>query len=386
MNAYLDNSATTRPYDEVIEAMAEAMKNRFGNPSALHKMGVEAENDIKACKKVLLKSLGNPEGDVLFTSGGTESNNLAILGTARRLMKRKPHIVTSMTEHKSVLESFKALESEGCRVTYLPVDANGLVSAEAVLAAVSDETALVSLMWVNNETGIIQPIEAVSKGLKKLKNPPIFHVDAVQAYGKLKIDLKRINIDLLTGSGHKIHGPKGIGFLYFRKGVQLKPLVYGGGQQMDLRPGTEIPLALLACSVAIEKTFEDFDAKALHMATLREKLREGIMTALPMVSANTPVDFPIAPHVLHLSFPDIRGEVLLHALETEGIYVSIGSACNSKVKKYSHVLEAMKLSTSHKEGAVRFSLSTASTEEEIQYAIEQVKRHYTLLHDIIKGR
>lgn len=386
MNAYLDNSATTRPYDVVIEAMADAMKNRFGNPSALHKMGVEAENDIKSCKKVLLKTLGNPDGDVLFTSGGTESNNLAILGTARRLMKRKPHIVTSLTEHKSVLEAFKALETEGCRVTYLPVDSSGLVTAEAVLEAVTDETALVSLMWVNNETGIIQPIEAVAKGLKKFKNPPIFHVDAVQAYGKIKIDLKRVGIDLLTGSGHKIHGPKGIGFLYFRKGVQLKPLVYGGGQQMDLRPGTENTFGIIGLQHAIEKTFEDFDSKVLRMAALREQLREGIMNALPMVTANTPVDMPIAPHVLHLSFPDVRGEVLLHALEAEGVFVSIGSACNSKVKKYSHVLEAMKLSTSHKEGAVRFSLSTESTEEEIQYAITQVKRHYTLLHEIIKGR
>ncbi len=386
MKAYLDNSATTRPYDEVIEAMSEAMKNRYGNPSALHKMGIEAENDIKSCKKAVIRALGNPDGEILFTSGGTESNNLAILGTARRLAKRKNHIITSVTEHKSVLEAFKVLESEGYQVTWLPVSHEGVVSAEAVLAAVTDQTALISIMWVNNETGVIQPIEEIAKGLKKLKQPPIFHVDAVQAFGKLKIDLKRVGIDLLTGSGHKIHGPKGIGFLYLKKGLQLKPLVYGGGQQMDLRPGTENTYGIVGLESAVNKSFEDFEAKLVHMAGLREKLRVGIMSALPLVVANTPKDLPTAPHVLHLSFPDIRGEVLLHAMETDGVYVSIGSACNSKVKKYSHVLEAMKLSTSHKEGAVRFSLSTETTEVEIEYAIEQVVKHYTSLFEIIKGR
>lgn len=386
MKAYLDNSATTRPYDEVIEAMSEAMKNRFGNPSSLHRMGIEAENDIKSCKKTILKALGNPDGDILFTSGGTESNNLAILGTARRLSKRKNHVVTSVTEHKSVIEAFKVLESEGYEVTWLPVDQYGVVSAEEALAAITEKTALISLMWVNNETGVIQPIEAIAKGLKKLKQPPVFHVDAVQAFGKLKIDLKRTGIDLLTGSGHKIHGPKGIGFLYLKKGMQLKPLVYGGGQQMDLRPGTENTYGIVGLESAVNRSFEDFEGKMTVMAALRDKLRAGVMSALPLVVANTPLDLPIAPHILHLSFPDIRGEVMLHALETDGVFVSIGSACNSKVKKYSHVLEAMNLSTSHKEGAVRFSLSTETTEAEIEYAVEQVVKHYTSLFEIIKGR
>lgn len=386
MKAYLDNSATTRPYDEVIEAMSEAMKNRFGNPSSLHRMGIEAENDIKSCKKTILKALGNPDGDILFTSGGTESNNLAILGTARRLSKRKNHVVTSVTEHKSVIEAFKVLESEGYEVTWLPVDQYGVVSAEEALAAITEKTALISLMWVNNETGVIQPIEAIAKGLKKLKQPPVFHVDAVQAFGKLKIDLKRTGIDLLTGSGHKIHGPKGIGFLYLKKGMQLKPLVYGGGQQMDLRPGTENTYGIVGLESAVNRSFEDFEGKMTVMAALRDKLRAGVMSALPLVVANTPLDLPIAPHILHLSFPDIRGEVMLHALETDGVFVSIGSACNSKVKKYSHVLEAMSLSTSHKEGAVRFSLSTETTEAEIEYAVEQVVKHYTSLFEIIKGR
>lgn len=386
MKVYLDNSSTTRPYEEVISAMSEAMRNRYGNPSALHKMGVEAELEIKSCKRAILKGLNNPEGEIVFTSGGTESNNLAILGTARRLAKRKKHIITAATEHKSVLEAFKALEEEGFEITLLPVDEKGLVAPESVLAAVTDQTALISLMMVNNETGIIQPIEAVCKGLKKLKNPPVLHVDAVQAFGKISIDLKRWGVDLLTGSGHKIHGPKGIGFLFIRKEIQLKPLVYGGGQQMDIRPGTENTYGIIGLEAAVLKTFEDFETKNSRMAEMRDQLRAGIESALPMTVFNTPKELPTAPHILHASFPEIRGEVMLHALETEGVYVAIGSACNSKVKKYSHVLEAMKLSASHKEGAVRFSLSAETTPEEIEYAITCISNCYKTLNDIIKGR
>ena len=386
MIAYLDNSATTKPFEEVIEVISEAMRHRYGNPSSLHKMGVVAEQEIKTCKKTLLKNLGNPEGEVIFTSGGTESNNLAILGVGRWLAKRKNHIITSVTEHKSVLEAFKCLENEGYEVSYLSVDKNGAVSSEEVLSAITDKTALISLMYANNETGIIQPVEAVAKGLKKLKNPPIFHVDGVQAFGKLRIDAKRLGIDLLTGRGHKIHGPKGIGFLYVKKGVQLKPLIYGGGQQMDIRPGTENTYGIIGLEKATELIFEDFDLKMEKLEMLRERLRAGILQAIPEAVVNTPVDMPTAPHILHVSFPEIRGEVLLHALETNGVYVSIGSACNSKVKKYSHVLEAMHKSTSLKEGAMRFSLSVETKDEEIEYAILQVAEQYQILREIIKGK
>jgi cysteine desulfurase len=386
LKVYLDNSATTKPYEEVVEVMSAAMRNRYGNPSALHKMGIEAENDIKSCKKAILKTLNNPDGEIIFTSGGTESNNLAILGTARRLNKRKDHIITSKTEHKSVLEAFKTLEEEGYSVTWLSVDDKGLVDPIAVINAVTEQTALISLMMVNNETGIIQPVEQIAKELKKLKNPPIFHVDAVQAYGKVKIDLKRTGIDLLTGSGHKIHGPKGIGFLYIRKGIQLKPLIFGGGQQLDIRPGTENTFGIIGLEAAVLKTFEDFVVKNESMGQLRDFLRTEIQRLVPEVITNTPIDADVAPHILHLSFPDIRGEVLLHALETDGVYVAIGSACNSKIKKYSHVLEAMRLSTSHKEGAVRFSLSSETSKSDIDYAVEKIVKNYKLLHNIIKGR
>lgn len=386
MIVYLDNSSTTRPYKEVIDEMTEAMQNRYGNPSALHRMGVDAEGDIKKCKKQILAQLNQKEGEILFTSGGTEANNLAILGYARRIAKRKNHIITSKTEHKSVLESFKALEREGFLVTYLPVDKFGLVSVDDVMAAVTDKTALISLMMVNNETGIIQPIEELSKRLKKMSTPPALHVDAVQAFGKLRIDLKKLGIDLLSASGHKIHGPKGVGFLYVKKGVQIEPLLFGGGQQQDLRPGTENSYGIIGLSKAVELSFESFDEQMEKLAYLRNRLREGIEKRVPEAIFNTPRDQATSPHILHVSFPKIRGEVLLHALETDGVYVSIGSACNSKVKKYSHVLEAMKLPNELKEGAVRFSLSTQTTEAEIDHAILVIEKNYKQLHEIIKGR
>jgi cysteine desulfurase len=386
VNVYLDNSSTTKPYEEVIEVMMEAMKNRYGNPSALHKMGIEVELQIKSCKKTILKVLNNPEGEIIFTSGGTEANNLAILGAARRLGKRKNHIITSKTEHKSVLEAFKVLEAEGFKITWLSVDQNGSIDFQELMSAITDQTALISLMWVNNETGIIQPIEEIAKALKQIKAPPLFHVDAVQGFGKVRIDLKRLGIDLLTASAHKIHGPKGIGFLYIKKGVQVSPQIYGGGQQNGIRPGTENTYGIAGFEKAVQKTFEDFEASNERMAHLRDQLRDAILLEIPNVGLNTSKECLNAPHILHMSFPDIRGEVLLHALETDGIYVSIGSACNSKVKKYSHVLEAMKLSTSHKEGAVRFSLSAETTIEEIDYAAKAIVKNYKQLYEIIKGR
>lgn len=386
MFVYLDNSSTTRPYQEVIEAMTEVMTYRFGNPSALHKLGMDAETEIKKCKKQILTTLNLSEGEILFTSGGTEANNLAILGYARRISKRKNHIITSKTEHKSVLEAFKKLESEGYQVTYLNVDANGSVQVSEILSAITEKTALISLMMVNNETGIIQPIEELSKALKKLEKPPVLHVDAVQAYGKIKIDLRKLGVDLLTASGHKIHGPKGIGFLYVKKGVQIEPLLFGGGQQMDLRPGTENTYAIAGLSKAVELTFARLDEQCAKMIALRSMLRNGIEKGVPAATFNTPTEKETAPHILHVSFPQIRGEVLLHALETDGVYVSIGSACNSKVKKYSHVLEAMKLSAEAKEGAVRFSLATDTTEEDIHYAVEIIEKCYTQLYEIIRGR
>lgn len=386
MIAYLDNSSTTKPYHEVIEVMVEAMQNQYGNPSALHKMGIAAENEIKFTKKQILKQLSSPDGEVIFTSGGTESNNLAILGTARRTAKRLNHIITSKTEHKSVLEACKALEDEGFNITWIDVDKQGYVDVKRVIEAITPQTALISLMLVNNETGIVQPVEQLAKHLKQLKTPPVLHVDAVQGFGKMRIDVKRLGADLLTISGHKIGGPKGIGALYIRKGLHLKPIIYGGGQQLDIRPGTENTYGIVGLGKAVEITFNHLEADCKRISDLRDALRQQIEASLPEIVINTPVDQVTAPHILHISFPDIRGEVLLHELESRGVFVSIGSSCNSKSKKYSHVLEAMKLTTSLKEGAVRFSLGAFTTEEEIEYAAKTVIEAYQSLRAIIKGR
>lgn len=386
MIAYLDNSSTTKPHPEVVNAMVEAMSIQYGNPSALHKLGLAAEAEIKSVKKSILQKLNASDGEVIFTSGGTEANNLAILGTARRTAKRLNHIITSQTEHKSVLESFKALEKEGFEITWIKVDKQGYIDPADVLGAITPKTALISIMLVNNETGVIQPIEAIGKALKQMKQAPILHVDAVQGFGKMRIDVKRMGIDLLTLSGHKIGGPKGIGALYMKKDIHLQPLIYGGGQQLDIRPGTENTFGIAGLGKAVELTFEKLEEDCERMATLREKLRCSLSEMLPEIVINTPDNSQIAPHILHVSFPDIRGEVLLHELESQGVFVSIGSSCNSKSKKYSHVLEAMRLSTSLKEGAVRFSLGIENTEEEINYAIESVVNAYKSLKAIIRGR
>lgn len=386
MIAYLDNSSTTKPHQDVINAMVEAMSIQYGNPSALHKLGIAAEQEIKQTKKKILQKLGSSDGEVIFTSGGTEANNLAILGTARRTAKRLNHIITSKTEHKSVLEACKALEKEGFQITWINVDREGYVNPQDIMEAITPQTALISLMLVNNETGVVQPIEALSKALKQLKSAPLLHVDAVQGFGKVRIDVKKMGIDLLTLSGHKINGPKGIGALYIKKGTHLQPLLFGGGQQLDIRPGTENTYGIVGLGKAVDLTFEGYQEAVERMAHLRELLRNGLMEALPEVVINTPPTNQIAPHILHVSFPDIRGEVLLHELESQGVFVSIGSSCNSKSKKYSHVLEAMKLTTPLKEGAVRFSIGIDTTEDEIQYALKTVVNAYTSLKAIIRGR
>lgn len=384
MHAYLDNSATTKPYDEVIDYMSEMMKFHYGNPSSMHRIGVDAELKIKQIKQSILKSLHVTDGEILFTSGGTEANNLAILGTAGIIQKRRPEVITIVTEHKSVLAPMKVLEERGHTVTYVSVDARGRVDVESVLAAITPRTGLISMMMVNNETGTIQPIEALCKALKKLKEPPVLHVDAVQAYGKMPIELKRLGIDLLTASGHKIHGPKGIGFLYVKKGVRLNPIIFGGGQQHDIRPGTENTYGIYGLSKAVDLQFSDLKGRMAYMNGLKARFMDRMAQAVPEAVCHSVLED--APHIVNMSFPGIRGEVLLHQLESQGVFVSTGSACNSKNKQYSHVLQAMGLTQPQMESAIRFSFSVMNTESEIDYAVEQVKGAYESLYAIIKGR
>ena len=383
---YLDHSATTPVCSEAIEAMNGALAGWYGNPSSLHRKGLEAEKRIKAASQTFLNAIKAPtdKGEILYTSGGTEANNLAISGVAALLRPSRRHIITSAVEHSSVLETVLEWEKRGFEVTLLKPDTNGTITPEQVLEAVRPETGLISLMHVNNETGAIFDLGVNLKGrLRSIRDRddlPVFHVDAVQSFGKMPIDVRAMGIDLLTASAHKIHGPKGIGFLYRDKAIRLKPLVFGGGQQGGIRPGTENVPGILGMEAAFKALPMD---AATHLYALRNRLWEGL-ASIEHVVINSPADG--APHVINASFTGLKSEVLLHTLEKDGVYVSSGSACHSKDRKSSHVLTALGLSESRIDSALRFSLSVHTTEEDIDQAIKIVRRASTSLGRIMRRR
>ncbi|WP_018131165.1 cysteine desulfurase family protein [Effusibacillus pohliae] len=369
---YLDNSATTRPFPEVLDAMTEVMTRYYGNPSSLHRKGIETEERVDDARREIARTLGAKPSEILFTSGGTEANNLAIQGAVRRYKNRGNHLITSAIEHSSVLDVMKHLEGEGFRVTYLPVGRDGRVRVEDVEKSMTDQTILVSIMYVNNETGAIQPISQIGQLLSG-RPKTLFHVDAVQAYGKLPINVKEVKVDLLSVSAHKVHGPKGVGALYVREGVELVPLVFGGGQENGKRSGTENVPGIVGFGAAVRRLFSTFEADRKRMQTLRDQLIESLRHSIPNLKINTLPEMA-APHIVNVSFPGVKGEVLVHALETEGIFVTTGSACSSKEKKHSHVLKAMGLAEAELEGAIRLSLSPETTGDEIAAAVGALSR------------
>ncbi|PWK06963.1 cysteine desulfurase family protein [Tumebacillus permanentifrigoris] len=366
---YLDNSATTKPYPEAVDAMVEMLQTHYGNPSSLHRKGLTAEKEVDKARDRIAKALGVKKSELLFTSGGTEANNLALFGAAEKYKSRGKHIITTQIEHACVFEAAEELQKRGYDVTFLPVKQDGVVELEDVKRAWRDDTILVSIMYVNNETGAIQPIQKIGAFLKD-KRKTLFHVDAVQAFGKFPLKIKEAGLDLLSISSHKIHGPKGVGALYIRDGVHLTPLFYGGGQERNFRSGTENVPGIVGFGVAVERTLREMKEATERMAGLRDLLiRE--LAQIERVHINTPTATGLAaPHIVNASFPGVRGEVLVHALETEGIYVSTGSACSSKDKIYSRVLQVTGLSEPELEGAIRFSLSAATTEAEIRSAVQ----------------
>ncbi|WP_432408766.1 cysteine desulfurase family protein [Wukongibacter sp. M2B1] len=386
MEVYLDNGATTRPNEEVIDIMVKSMRENYGNPSSLHRKGVEIEKLIKKARKQVSKALGAAEVEVYFTSGGTESNNLAILGVLEGNKRRGNHIITTKIEHPSVLNVFNALEERGYEVSYLGVDKNGVININELKNLLRDETVLISIMYVNNEVGAIQPISEVSKIISSTKNKPLLHVDAIQAFGKININVKRQNIDLMSISGHKIHGPKGIGALYVKKGIKIKSMIFGGNQELGLRSGTENVPGILGLGIAADRVKKDFEFNTKKMKELKLRLLEGIKNNLEKIKVNGDTGEDTAPHILNISFEGIRGEVLLHTLEQDGIYVSTGSACSSKKKSFSHVLKEMSLTEDHMEGAIRFSLSPYNTVEEIDYTIDKLKYIVEDLRKVIGRR
>ncbi len=373
MFVYLDNSATTQPYQEVVEAMLKYMTTDFGNPSSLHRMGMTAEKAVKDSRKSVAASLGVKEEEIYFTSGGTEADNTALFGAVQARKRRGNKIITSSIEHPAVLESCRKLEEMGFQVEYIPVDRKGMIDMQVLEDSLNEQTILISIMQVNNEVGSIQPIPELIDLKKrigdKLGTEILLHTDAVQSYGKLPMQIN--GIDLISISGHKVHGPKGVGALYVRKGLNLPPYILGGGQERGLRSGTENVPAAVGFGTAARLSAEKLTKRIESMRMVKTYLAEGIASEIPDVRFNSRPEG--SPSILNVSFSGIRGEVLLHTLEQSDIYVSTGSACSSKKRGQSHVLKAMGLSDKDIEGAIRFSFSEFNTREEMDYVLVRLK-------------
>lgn len=386
MEVYLDNSATTKVFPEVAQLMTKVMCEDYGNPSSMHRKGVEAEKYIRYARETLAKLLKVSEKEIIFTSGGTESDNMAIIGCAMANIRRGRHLITTKVEHPAVLQTMHYLESQGFRVTYLPVDKSGRVRLEDLHNAVTPETTLVSMMYVNNEIGSVQPIEEAGALLKKINPNILFHVDAVQGFGKFKIYPKKMNIDLLSVSSHKIHGPKGVGFLYVGEKVKILPITYGGGQQKNMRSGTENVPGVAGMTMAAEKVYEHLEEDVNKLYELKEYFMQGVMRLENVQINGLTADGNLretAPHVVSVSIGGVRSEVLLHALEDKGIYISAGSACASNKPQTSETLKAIGLQREYWDSTIRFSFSVFTTKEEIDYTLQvlyemiPVLRRYT---------
>lgn len=386
MEAYLDNAATTMPFPEVREIMLETMEHSYGNPSSMHMKGVDAENYIKNARKVIAKSMKVDEKEIVFTSGGTESNNQALIGTAMANRRKGNHIITTKIEHASVYNPLVFLEEQGFRITFVSVDSNGLVCIDELLDAIDDETILVSIMYVNNEIGTIEQIAQIGKAIKEKKKDILFHIDAIQAYGKLKIYPKKLSIDLLSVSGHKIHGPKGIGFLYIKDKTKTNPYIYGGGQQKGMRSGTENVPGIAGLGKAVELIYQNHEEKIEKLYQLKEYFVSQVQQ-IENVSVNGIEGISIrdtAPHVVSVTVNGVRSEVLLHALEEKGVYVSSGSACSSNHPALSGTLQAIGLDKEKVEATVRFSFSVYTTMEELDLAIKALQELVPILRKYIR--
>lgn len=377
MEIYLDNSATTRCYESVGDVVRTVMCEDYGNPSSMHRKGFEAEQYIKNAKVTLAKSMKVQEKEIFFTSGGTESDNLALIGGARANQRGGKHLITSSIEHPAILNTMQYLEEEeGYHVTYLQVDDRGCIDLEELKQALCSETILVSIMYVNNEIGSVQPIEEALRIVKGYNKHILFHVDAVQGYGKYHIYPKRLGIDMMSISGHKIHGPKGTGILYIGSNVKVKPIIFGGEQQKNIRSGTENVPGIAGIAKAAQEIYSGFDQKIEKMYELKSYFMKGILQIEDTLihgirDYNSKEELrQTAPHIVSAGFAGIRSEVLLHALEEKGIYVSAGSACASNHPAISGVLRGIHTEQKYLESTIRFSMSEFTTKEEIDYTLE----------------
>lgn len=369
MEVYLDNSATTKAYPEVARLVADIMTEDYGNPSSMHLKGVEAEKHIKYSKKTIAGVLKVQEKEIFFTSGGTESDNWALMGCAYANQRMGRHLITTKVEHPAVLQTMEHLKEQGFEITYLSVDKKGIIRLDELEKAIRPDTILVSIMYVNNEVGAIQPIEEAGALIKQINSKTLFHVDAVQGFGKLRLLPKKWHIDLVSVSGHKIHGPKGVGFLYIDEKVKIKPIIFGGGQQRNFRSGTENVPGVAGLGKATELIYKDLAKDTAHLDELKQYFIKGL-SRMEHVYFNGPLDEMGAPHIVSASIAGIRSEVLLHALEEKGIYVSAGSACSSHKHTVSATLESMGVDRNLMDSTLRFSFSVFTTKEEIDYTLE----------------
>ena len=381
---YFDNAATTRAADEVAERVRYMLLENFGNPSAQSMMGVRAENELNDARKIMAKSINALPEEIYFTSGGTEDDNWAIFGTAEGYKRSGKHIITTSIEHPAVYEPMERLRQKGWDITVLDVDKNGYIDLDALRDSIRDDTVLVSTILINNEVGTIQDASAVGKLIKE-KNPnTLFHADAVQAFGKYPIDVRKMNIDMLSMSGHKIHGPKGVGFFYMKKGLKVRPIIYGGGQERGQRSATENTPGIAGLAKAVELAMENMDASHEKVMEVKRTLAEGILRDIPKTHINGPSIEEASPYVLNVSFNGLRSEVLLHSLEESEIYVSAGSACSSKKKGGSHVLRSLGLSEERIEGAIRFSFCRYNTVDEAAACLEILKEKTAFLRKYMR--
>ncbi len=375
MEVYLDNSATTRCFDCVAQLMSKIMCEDYGNPSSLHRKGIQAEQYLRYAKEVIAKNLKVNEKEILFTSGGTESDNMALIGTAFANARAGRHLITTRIEHPAVLQTMQYLESQGFSVTYLPVDEYGCIRLEDLERAITRDTILVSIMHTNNEIGSVQPIAEAGALIKSINPGIVFHVDAVQGYGKFRIYPKKMHVDLLSVSAHKIHGPKGVGFLYVNEKIKIRPIIWGGGQQRGMRSGTENVPGIAGMARAVEEIYRDLDGDNRRMYEIKRVFTDEILR-MEGTRINGPLDEDGAPHVVSVSFQGVRSEVLLHALEERGVYVSAGSACASNHPGISDTLKAIGLPRQLLDSTIRFSFSVFTTMEDIQYTLQ-------VLYDLI---
>lgn len=383
MDVYFDNSASTKVSEKAIEIMLKTMRDDYANTSGKHIKGVEAESYVKDAADIIAKTLKVKKGEIIFTSGGTESNNMALIGGAMSRKRYGKHIIISGIEHPAVYRPAEFLTEQGFELSVLPVNGEGQVDLELLKSAIRDDTVLVSVMYVNNEIGAIEPVEEISKIIKAENKDILFHVDAIQVYTKLRINPKSQWIDMLSASGHKFHGPKGVGFLYVDSNVKINPIIFGGGHQRGMRSGTLNTTGIAGMGVAAKEAYDNFDERINKISDLKYYLMDELEKTEGAV-LNTGRGENFAPQVISVSFEDIRAEVLLHALEDRGIYVSSGSACSSNHPGISGTLKAIGVRENLLDATIRISLSELNNKEEADYFIKNLKELLPLLRKFVR--